>query len=297
MKNVTDHGLGFSVEEIGPDDAKRYLELNVDNFRPPTKQRVGLYAQSMLDGDWQLGGCFLIFDTDGHLVNGQHTCLAVIQSGVTITVIVVRGVKKESAITMDRAKERRVRDWMGHLQVPNHSLVGNMAGWIWRLKHGRFLSNGGGTTSTPGTTMPLEEVLVEYEENKPFLLQTMEWIKSKEGEWTPKEAIPAAVTTAFEWACAKQNAVLAHEFHILLRTGRFEEQIMDDNNPVQVLRTALERDQDMAKKGRPHVNQNQKRKWLIKAWAMFSKKEVCTSLGKLVQDDLRVLDACKIVDL
>ena len=64
--------LNATIEKITPILAESYLERNQLGNRHVTMRRVRLYAQMMREGKWELNGEAIIFDEDGHLMNGQH---------------------------------------------------------------------------------------------------------------------------------------------------------------------------------------------------------------------------------
>ncbi len=78
-------------EMISPQLAARYLELNKNNRRLD-KERVKLYARDMRTGKWALTHEGIAFNSTGDLVDGQTRLAAIIASGVTIQMLVTRGV-------------------------------------------------------------------------------------------------------------------------------------------------------------------------------------------------------------
>ena len=107
--------LTSRVEFISPELAQEYLKHNSINPRKMSRRTVNSYAADMQSGTWKLNGEPIIFDADGNLLNGQHRLEAIKVSGVTVPMLVVRGV--ESGL--------RVFDY-GHIrqitqEVPNVS--------------------------------------------------------------------------------------------------------------------------------------------------------------------------------
>lgn len=86
-----DFGLAVSVDVINPSEAEAYLKNNAMH-RKIKQKKVDAYMKEMVDGKWRLNGKALIFDSNGRLLNGQHRLSAVVQSGTTLTTLVVRGV-------------------------------------------------------------------------------------------------------------------------------------------------------------------------------------------------------------
>lgn len=86
-----DFGLTVEVEIITPELAQQYLSNNAMH-RKPKQKKIDKYVAEMVNGEWQFNGKSLIFDSNGRLLNGQHRLYAVIQSGVSLKTLVVRGV-------------------------------------------------------------------------------------------------------------------------------------------------------------------------------------------------------------
>jgi hypothetical protein len=83
--------LGHRVIEITPRMAADWLKRNPHN-RPLQPRVINKYVRDMLDGNWVLDGQAITLASDGTIINGQHRLSAVVQSGVTISSLVVWGV-------------------------------------------------------------------------------------------------------------------------------------------------------------------------------------------------------------
>lgn len=93
--------ITMEVEKITPKKATEYLKKNINNPRGKksiSRKVVNQYAEDMKAGLWQLNGEAIVFDEDGYLKDGQHRLAAVITSGATIEICVVRGVPRETTI-------------------------------------------------------------------------------------------------------------------------------------------------------------------------------------------------------
>lgn len=94
-----------SIERIGPVEARIYMEANTRN-----RKMNALHARRLQDameaGDWWMNGESLIFGFDGALLNGQHRLFAIIASGVTVDVMVVRGIDECAFRTLDGGRIR-----------------------------------------------------------------------------------------------------------------------------------------------------------------------------------------------
>lgn len=79
--------LTTTIETIGLKLAKEYLDANIvyergveDTNRPVSTRIVNDYAKVMLAGEWRLTHQGLAFDSKGHLKDGQHRLMALVQA-------------------------------------------------------------------------------------------------------------------------------------------------------------------------------------------------------------------------
>ena len=88
--------MPFKIEwkEITPDIAREYLTHNTKN-RKLRKTTVNSFARDMRMGKWQPTHQGIAFNTNGDLIDGQHTCAAVVVSGTTIWRLVATNVPTE----------------------------------------------------------------------------------------------------------------------------------------------------------------------------------------------------------
>jgi hypothetical protein len=98
-----------SIEEIGPERARQYLEMNTTN-RPVRHHTVKLFASTMMRGSWQLTHQGIAFDSDGNLIDGQHRLSAIILCGLSIKMNVTRGVPNDAYHFIDIGLKRRYCD-------------------------------------------------------------------------------------------------------------------------------------------------------------------------------------------
>ena len=87
-------GLTVEVEIITPDMADTYLQNNA-HHRKVKQKKVDQYVKDLQEGDWHLNGKTITFDKNGRLLGGQHRLNAVVQSGKSLTTLVVRGLDPE----------------------------------------------------------------------------------------------------------------------------------------------------------------------------------------------------------
>lgn len=100
--------MKFDIEKITPQRAAEYLKRNKVN-RLISHETVNKYADDMKNGAFQCNGEAIKFNKSGALVDGQHRLRAIIKSGVTVEVLVIREVD-DSVSIYDLARSRSPLD-------------------------------------------------------------------------------------------------------------------------------------------------------------------------------------------
>lgn len=99
-----------AVENITPEQALVYLEQMPRNRRL-VQAKVDRLAKDMQDGLWMPELCDpLRFDTDGHLIDGQHRLWAVASTGLPFDFTIVRNLPTEAIYLIDSGKSRNLAD-------------------------------------------------------------------------------------------------------------------------------------------------------------------------------------------
>lgn len=105
----------ITVEQIDvtPELAGQWLLLNIKN-RIIRDNVVAKYARDMVAGHWREDGAPVRFNWDNRMFDGQHRCLAIVQSGVTLRLVVVRNADPKAQATVDSGIPRSYAD---HLKL------------------------------------------------------------------------------------------------------------------------------------------------------------------------------------
>lgn len=96
------------IESINPHRAAELMKGNRMN-RPLRKNHVKKLASAMSGGQWRVAQPILL-NGDGTLLDGQHRLQAVIESGATVEMLVVRGVSTDSFDVIDQGLLRQACD-------------------------------------------------------------------------------------------------------------------------------------------------------------------------------------------
>lgn len=153
-----------SVETITPEQAGRLLESNRHN-RNLRRAWVDSLAAMMSRGEWVFDGSTLKIAEDGTLLDGQHRLAAIVASGVSLEMVVVRGLSIEAQDTVDVGRGRRLADVLaieGHTDA--HAL-GAAISFLHRYRTGQRMDMSRATAPTPQQALALIEELPELRES------------------------------------------------------------------------------------------------------------------------------------
>jgi len=99
-----------SIFMVSPELAAQFLETSIGN-RPINDKRVRRYVRSMLSGHWVVNNDDILFDYEGHLINGHHRLNAVIRAKRSIEMSFKFGMDRKSVlVTIDEGKSRSTLD-------------------------------------------------------------------------------------------------------------------------------------------------------------------------------------------
>jgi len=97
------------IEVITPERASEYMRHNKAN-RTLRSGRVADLMRDMKSGKWRITHQGIAFDVDGNLIDGQHRLTAVILSGVTVEMMVTRGIERDAIMNIDTVLTRNICD-------------------------------------------------------------------------------------------------------------------------------------------------------------------------------------------
>lgn len=134
------------TENITPAKALEYLSTSLGN-RVLSKVYIRSYADTMRRGRWVLNGVPIIFDNEGHLVDGHHRLQAVVQANIPVRFDVRRGVSPDAFTTYDNGRHRTLGQLLSMQGVKNYNLVGAIVVANDRLiRSGRLYENNNSPT-------------------------------------------------------------------------------------------------------------------------------------------------------
>lgn len=99
-----------TLEYITPDIASKYLAKNFDRNRNRKPTWIERLVLTMQQGEFKTTHQGIAFDESGDLVDGQNRLHAISRSGIAQWLWVVRGVRREDVIAVDRGVMRSLSD-------------------------------------------------------------------------------------------------------------------------------------------------------------------------------------------
>ena len=155
-----------------PKKSQQILDKHNDNNRHIRDSHVASLASEMKSGNWRLNGETIIFDENGQLMDGQHRLAAVVKSGKTIEMLVVRGVEREAMRTIDRGKSRSLADVIGLAGYPYSTALAS----AYRQIH-LYKKRGGFTLANLKSSLSTTKAL-KYIKNNPDMVEAIELYKA-----------------------------------------------------------------------------------------------------------------------
>jgi len=121
---VTKPPVTFETVWVTPELAAEWIKTQEKN-RPVRDRTVVQFSRDMLHGSWMNTGEPVKFDTNGHLIDGQHRLYAVVKAGIAagVEMTVARDVPKEAMEVMDSGTKRSVSDALGLRGYANRTAV------------------------------------------------------------------------------------------------------------------------------------------------------------------------------
>jgi len=124
---------------LTPELAKKLLDAGGKN-RPVKAGPLKMLCAAITEGKWRYNGESIVVSATGKLLDGQHRCIAVVQTGIAIEVELVSGVDDDVFDTFDGGSKRTASDVLGVESVKNAVLVAAAISIVDHFKHGRFAS-------------------------------------------------------------------------------------------------------------------------------------------------------------
>ena len=245
------------IVEVSPDLAETWLSRNPNN-RNLRRSVVDGYVRDMEAGRWALNGETVKFAADGHLFDGQHRLNAIIASGQTVPMVVVRGLAADVMPTVDAGAKRSYSDALKLQGEENTSTLAAVARRAVMWERG-MRTNTGAIRPTP---LEMNDFLERHPE-----IRTSADLASR---LASRESLPASVYGLCHFLFAKLDAEAASWFLMRVSDGDG----LASSDPIAQLRGRITRLR--VRGGR--INETEGLALTIRAWNAHRAGETRTKL-------------------
>lgn len=247
-----------SIVDLTPALAQELYETRPPN-RKIDRSTVDRYKRVLRRGEWSLNGESIKRDVGGRIHDGQHRCLAVIETGITMRTFMVDGVAPDAIDTMDTGKHRSLHDELTRREIPNAVQVGALTRRLLRREE-----SGLQAACAPASWLRKGYSLHEY----------LMWFDQH--RWVQDYVAPAqAVSRAGFHYAQSILGVLIHEFEQIDRDDSqfFWARVGDGadlgvQHPIYLLRRSFER-AEMSSRSRGGFTSQYAAALIIKAWNLY----------------------------
>lgn len=240
---------------VSPTIAARWLERNESN-RGVREGRVNGLAEAMRRGEFVITGDTIKFAPDGRLLDGQHRLWAVLESGVTVQMLVAYNIAPEAQTVMDSGAARTFADTLKWKGEKNYTI---MAGALRILtgfyRTGKVVTGQYQVIATPGQ-------MLAFLDDHPSV---RDHVYTPHHE-TTKRMLTPSTAAALYYLFAQVDRSDAESFFTLLATGSG----LREGHPIFTLRRALEIN---ANRRTAKVSSTFRCAWTIKAWNAWRRGE------------------------
>lgn len=163
---------------IDPQQAEELLTLNTSN-RPMNKAHVSFLAEQMRTNSWQFAGDPIRISESGVLLDGQHRLAAIVESGTTQLILILRNLPNETFHVMDTGRMRKSGDVVAIAGHKNAALLASVARSIVNYQRGvigNTLTNSGRVVGKVVTNKEILE-FIDTIDLQPYILTAMKWYR------------------------------------------------------------------------------------------------------------------------
>lgn len=248
-------GIVVGLVEVTPKVAENWMAHNSRN-RPLSDPTWDRYKRDMIGNRWSFTGDTVRFSASDEMLDGQHRCIAIIESGVAQMMLVVSGLPTSSQARMDGGRRRNAGTTLSIDKTTHSTAVASSARLALLWNPGGVWAKDRGTELFGNMQISPAEVL-EFVENHPEVHEA-----ARVGAmvaWQVPGARPSVIGAAFLRASLLEGGVFtAAEWFSRLETGAG----LSLGDPVLALRNGMMR-ASAEKLSNPQIPQLWK---VVRAW-------------------------------
>lgn len=129
------------VVVVTPSLARNILETRNVSNRKITKTNIKLISKAMVEGKWDFNGDAIRFDKNGNMIDGQHRLMSIVNTGLSIPMVIMTGISKDAFDTIDIGTKRSASDILSINKIKNEVLTASVVKFIYAFKNGKYSAN------------------------------------------------------------------------------------------------------------------------------------------------------------
>ena len=163
--------ISVSLVYITPEIAQHYLGFNTQN-RKESEGSISFLTQQMNKGLFVENGESIVFDKNMKLTDGQHRLMAIIKSGKSYHIPVVKGVAEKSMATYDTGKNRKASDVLSINGFKNVNLLATIIKLIYKYND-KGSKSASAVSYKRDNSLTNQQALIYCKENYDWLYKIM----------------------------------------------------------------------------------------------------------------------------
>jgi hypothetical protein len=193
-------GVKIGLINLTPELAKDFQARIPKRQRKLSAKLTERYITDLLASQWPFTADVIKFNTGGEMIDGQHRCAAVLETGMSFPTLVAFNLDPESIIPMDTGKPRRFEDLLNMEEhIENAGYVGTLTRRVLHWQRGNYGQENVARVIDPhflGVTPSTEQLWTVYRAMKDELIESTRRGLST-SRYFRKSAGPAVF--AFSW--------------------------------------------------------------------------------------------------
>lgn len=211
--------MSCSLELVTPAKAERMLEGSATN-RSISGGHSARQARAMIESEWRVSSQGIGVDYNGLVIDGQHRLKAVVDTGVSIWIWVMRGLYPDTIRAIDDNRKRSFSDDLKIAGKDRYASRAALTNLVLRFEQGAAKGlNLGVTRSLPLNRTETARHLREYERKQDVEHLLVVANRASRHAGVPMSAVSAAYYLALEYKASESEVSAVDEFFEKLSTG------------------------------------------------------------------------------
>lgn len=251
-------GLFKGTMIVKPRHAKAWLEYMIKNRAVNSSNLRRLVAQINAD-KWKYNGETFKFSVEGKMIDAQHRCLAIVETGRSLKTDIVIGLEEDAFDTIDTGRNRNSSDVLSALGYKNYTALSSVAVFIMHYETGNTV----GAIRARKKDLFNSDVVEFVEKNSPSLPNFVNTYFNK--FQTSDKVVNFKLIGGLMWYFLDRHFKEAYTFFDKLMNGVN----VTRDEPVFILRKKLLQDKSSEYK----MSDRQKAIFIVKTWNATRKGE------------------------